>query len=313
MLLECDYSDFARNNPFPTSLSRVCGKATNHQFADVSMDYPKPDEDSLPELFELLDESVEDVERILRRYFEIEDRDGHEVVVFGEADVEDYHEALCDETEEMVAFTMKVTGLTRRVFARKYGIDGVDRVKNLSPEGVRESEKTQKLAEAAHEQMPEEMYLETALYTFYKKWEVSRRRKLRRQYEDVILERLREEGYPAVKDETLDGKPDIAIPGDGPLEVLGEVRAIDIDDFQKRAKNFRDEAKAAKRNYPGTKFIVVAEMPEHQLARRREELRETILSGEVDFVAFQDEMDDLFDTLEEWDVTKEAVQSELPT
>ncbi|MFP9060993.1 hypothetical protein ACLI4R_10730 [Natrialbaceae archaeon A-chndr2] len=289
------------------------GKATTPQNTNVFMDYPRPDEESLPELFELLDETVEDVERILRRHFEIREQDGHEVIVFEDAEVEDFHRTICDETDAMVAFYMKLTGLTRRVFARKYGIDGVDRIKNLSDDGVRESEKTQALAEAAHSLMPDQLYLETALYAFYKMWEVNQRRNIRRQYEDVILNRLREEGYPATKNEKLKGKPDIVIPDDGSLEVLGEVRAIDIDDFQKRAKNFRDEAEAAKRNYPGTKFVVVAEMPEHQLARRREELRETILEGQIDFVVFQDEMDELFDTLDEWDVTRERVQSELPS
>lgn len=277
------------------------------------MDYPKPDEDSLPELFDLLDKTVNDVERVLRKHFEIEEQDGHEVILFSEAEVKDYHNTICEETDAMVPFYMKLTGLTRRVFARKYGIDGVDRVKTLSDEGVRESEKTHALADAAHTLMPEEMYLETALYTFYKMWEVNQRRNIRRQYEDVILERLRDKGYPAVKDETLDGKPDIAIPENGPLEVLGEVRSIDIDDFQKRAKNFKDEAREAQQNYPGTRFVVVAEMPEHQLERRREGLRETILEGEIDLVVFQDEMDELFDTLDEWDVTRETIQSELPT
>lgn len=128
----------------------------------------------------------------------------------------------------------------------------------------------------------------------------------------MILERLRDEGYAAAKDEKIPGKPDIAIPVTGPpYEVLGEVRAIDIDDFQKRAKNFRDEAAAARGNFPEAKFVAVAKMPMHQLDRRREELRSGVEAGNIDLVVFQDEIDVLFDAFEEWGVRKRPEQTTL--
>lgn len=283
--------------------------STRYRFALADMDFPKPDEDILPDLFEHLDEQVEIVEQTLRQHFLIENRHGHEIVVFGAADKEDFLEALYENPETMVPFFMKITGLARRVFARVYGVDHIDQMKGWEQKDLRKTEKGQTMAEAVNELLPDKMYLETALFSFYKMWEADKRRTFRREYEAVILERLRDKGYPAKKDETIKGKPDIAIPATTPYEVLGEVRAIDIDDFQKRAKNFRDEATEAKQNYPRAYFVAVAEMPKHQLKRRREKLREGVEAGNIDLVVFQDEMDLLFDTLEEWGIRKQPQQT----
>lgn len=275
------------------------------------MDYPQPDQNLLPKLYEHLDSQVEIVERTLRQHFNVESSSGHEVILFEEASQEDYLEALYEEPEAMVPLFMKLTGLTRRVFGRVYGIEHIDGIKKWKTKDLRETEKGQTFAEAVRDLMPEKLYLETVLYMFYKFWETDRRRSFRRDYEEVILERLQEVGYPAVKDETIKGKPDIAIPRSEPYEVLGEVRAIDIDDFQKRAKNFRDEAESAKDRYPNTRFVAVAKMPKHQLDRRREELRSGLEAGNIDLVVFQDEMHIFFDRLATWGVSKEPIQSTL--
>lgn len=276
------------------------------------MDFPQPDVDLLPDLFDYLDEQVETVESTLREHFTIEDREGHEIIVFADATEQDFLNALYAESELMVPFFMKLTGLTRRVFARVYGIDHIDQMKGWSQKDLRDTEKGQTFAEACNELLPGEMYLETALFSFYKSWEADKRRTFRREYESVILDRLRDAGYAAAKDETIEGKPDIVIPVTGPpYEVLGEVRAIDIDDFQKRAKNFRDEAVVAKENFPDAKFVAVAKMPKHQLERRREDLREGLEAGNINLVVFQDEMDVLFDTFKEWGVEKRPEQTTL--
>lgn len=275
------------------------------------MDYPQPDKNLLPNLFSHLDESVSTLERILRNHFRIDDRGGHEIIVWRDAHKQDYLDALYANPEIMVPAMMKITGLTRRVFARVYGIDHVDNIKNWSTKDFRETERGKALAKAIHDLMPEQMYLETALYVFYKSWENDKRRTFRRDYEEVILERLRDVGYPATKDESIEGKPDIAIPDTKPYEVLGEVRAVDIDDFQKRAKNFRDEAALAHDNYPDARFVVVAKMPKHQLDRRREELREGLEKGHIDLVIFQDEMHIFFDRLATWGIEKKPVQTTL--
>lgn len=138
------------------------------------MDVPKPDINLLPDLFEYLDKQAETVEVTLRENFTIEDRDGHEIIVFEDATRENYLNALYEESEVMVPFFMKLTGLTRRVFARREGIDHIDLMKGWSQKGLRETEKGQTFAKACKELMPPEMYLETALFSFYKSWEVDK-------------------------------------------------------------------------------------------------------------------------------------------
>jgi hypothetical protein len=275
------------------------------------MEFPQPDKNLLPTLYEHLDEMVEVVEETLREHFRVENRGGHEVIVFKEADRRDYLDAMYEEPKAMVPLFMKLTGLTRRVFGRVYGIEHIDGIKKWKQKDLRETEKGRTFAKAVHDLMPDELYLETVLFMFYKFWETDKRRSFRRDYEEVILERLQEVNYPAVKDETIPGKPDIAIPESPPYEVLGEVRAVDVDDFQKRAKNFRDEAESAKERFTGAKFVAVAKMPPHQLDRRREELREGLDTPNIDLVVFQDEMHLFFDRLATWGIEKTPRQTTL--
>ncbi len=276
------------------------------------MDYPKPGADLLPNLYDHLDQQVEIAEHVLRAHFEIEARDGHEIILFCQSTTQNYLDAMYDEPETMVPFFMKMTGLTRRVFGRVYGIGHVDHIKKWSQKDLRKTERGQALADAVDSLMPPEMYLETALYTFYKMWEKDKRPSFRREYENVVIDQIQRAGYSVTKDEKIFGKPDLAIPSSPPYEVLGEVRSLDMDDFQKRVKNFKSEAQAAKRNYPKARFIVVAKIPQHQLEEKRENLRRMIIdTGDIDLVIFHDEMDKLFDTLSRWGVPKQSVQSKL--
>jgi len=50
-------------------------------------------------------------------------------------------------------------------------------------------------------------------------------------------------------------------------------------------------------------------MPKHQLDRRREELRDGVEAGNIDLVVFHDEIELLFDTLEDWGVEKTPQQT----
>jgi len=270
------------------------------------MEYPKASEGILPGVYDLLDDHVARVEMTIPQYFEIEERGEAEVIRFDRADERDFLEAMYTDPEVMVPFFMKLAGVPTREFERVYGIADVDRIKGWSKKDLRESERGNELADALDDLLPDEMYLETALYTFYMMWENDQRRHQRSDYEAVVREYLADKGIPVKKDESLPGKPDFVVPKDQPYRVIGEVRALHRKDFRKRNKNFDSEATKAKQNFPDSKFVVVARFPQNQIDNQRELLRSEVkgINEQIDAVFFPDEMDALIQQLEEWGVER---------
>mgnify|MGYP006268812561 CR=1 FL=1 len=280
------------------------------------MEYPKASEDLLPDLYDKLDDAEATAERVIRDYFEIEDSDGHDVILFGEADEDVFLEAMYADPPVMVPFFMKISGLPSREFERVYGIANVDAMKGWTRKDLRESEEGEVFAEALVNVLPDYMYVETALYTYYMLWENDQRRHQRAKYEEVVREQLAENGYPNRKGEDLPGKPDVVIPPSKPYKVLAEVRDMHRKDFRKRNKNFDSEARAAKQNFPNAKFVVVAKFPKLQVEDNREGIRDMVMDlnpDDIDAVIFPDEFDHFYGLLQEWGVEHQEVteQAEL--
>lgn len=281
------------------------------------MDFPKASEDLLPDLYERLDEASDTAESVLKKYFLME-RDGSaRAVVFEEATEDDFLEAMYEAPEVMVPFFMKISGLPSREFERVYGVKNVDAMKTWTQKDLRDSEKGQVFAEVLTRVLPDRLYLETCLYTFYLMWENDQRRHQRAKYEEVVRDRLDEAGFPNRKGEDLDGKPDLVLPPNKPFKVIGEVRDMHRKDFRKRNKNFDSEARRAKENFSDAKFVVVAKFPKHQIEDNRRELRDMVLDlnpDDIDAVIFPDEFERFYELLEDWNVnrTTPTEQAELP-
>jgi hypothetical protein len=273
------------------------------------MEFPKASEDLLPDLYEELDEAKDVAEKVLRTHLPIVDVGEADAVAFGQATKDDFLEAMYEAPEVMVPFFMKVSGLPSREFERVYGMKNIDGMKTWTQKDLRKSEEGQVFAEALVQVLPETLYLETCLYTFYLMWENDQRRHQRAKYEEVVRERLEEAGFPNRKGGDLPGKPDIVIPQTQPFNVIGEVRDMHRKDFRKRNKNFDSEAKRAKDNFPNAKFVVVAKFPKHQIENNRRELRDIVLDlnpDHIDAVIFPDEFENFYQTLEEWGVDRKT-------
>lgn len=271
------------------------------------MEFPKASEDLLPELYEKLDAAIETVEEVLHLHFRIVNEGDSKVVIFGQATKADFLEAMYEAPEVMVPFFMKISGLPSREFERVYGLKNVDAMKAWTQKDLRESEEGDVFAEALIQVLPERLYLETCLYTFYLMWENDQRRHQRAKYEEVVRERLEEAGFPNRKGEDLPGKPDVVLPKSRPFKVIGEVRDMHRKDFRKRNKNFDSEARRAKANFPDAKFVVIAKFPKHQIDSNRQGLREMVLDlnpDNIDAVIFPDEFDRFYELLEEWGVNR---------
>jgi hypothetical protein len=276
------------------------------------MDFPKASEEILPEVYELLDDQAERAERVLRRHFETVDRGEAEVIKWGEATSKDFAEAMYADPPVMIEFFKKISGLPSREFDRVYGIGDLERMKGWTRKDLRETERGQTFAKAMDEVLPDEMFLDTAMYTFYQMAENDQRRHVRSNYENVVLEELKKAGVPAKKDESIEGKPDIAIPEAEPYDVLGEVRALHSKDFKKRVKNFDSEARSAKEAFPEARFVVFAKFPPHQIEKEGEYLRETIkqVNDHIDAVYFHDEINEFVEQVEKWGVDRDATTQE---
>jgi hypothetical protein len=280
------------------------------------MDFPKASEDLLPDLYEELDDAADTAESVLQDRFQVENKSSTQIVLFGQATEDDFLEAMYEAPEVMVPFFMKISGLPTREFERVYGVENVDRIKGWTQKDLRDSEEGNVFAEALTQVLPDRLYLETCLYTFYLMWEKDQRRHQRAKYEKVVRERLEEAGFRNRKGEDLPGKPDIVLPPDKPFKVIGEVRDIHRKDFRKRNKNFDSEARRSKENFPDAKFVVVAKFPKHQIENNRRELREMVLDlnpDDIDAVIFPDEFERFCDLLEDWGVNRTPTeQTELP-
>lgn len=267
--------------------------------------YPKPNIEELPELYDDLDELIREAESALRDHFNIKkEKDNGEKVIFADASKEDFLEALWEDSEVMVPFFQKIAGLPDREFERLYGYSNIGSLRDRKTD-FRGEEKAVTFAEALEELLPDELYLETPLYTFIKMWENDQRRHRRAEYEDEVRTFLKKQGYSAFKGNKLPGEPDVVIPESPPYEVIGEVRVIQPRDYQKRFKEFGSEARSARINFSDIKFIAIANLPLHDVRNRREKLRESIhkaSAADIDAVIFQDELDKLVELLKKWDI-----------
>jgi len=270
------------------------------------MEYPKASMEILPEVYDLLDDQVERVETVLRDHFRIETRGETDVIVWNAASRDDFAEAMYADPAVMVEFFKKLSGLPSREFDRIYGIGDLERMKDWKQKDLRETERGKTFAGAMKDVLPDEMYLKTALYTFYQMAENDQRRHVRANYENVVLDELADRGISAKKDESLSGKPDIVIPESPPYTVLGEVRALHSKDYRKRVKNFDSEARNAKEAFPDAHFVVLAKFPPHQIENEGEELRQGIkeANDNIDSVYFDGEIDEFVEQLEDWGVER---------
>lgn len=273
--------------------------------------YPKPNAEELPGLYDELDELLGDAETALRTHFIIEtDTCGNERVVFGEATTSDFLNALWEDSHTLMPLFQKVTGLPDREFERLYGEKNIGNLRDRKTD-FRDEEKAVRFANALIGLLPNNLALETVLFTFVKMWESDQRRHKRGQYEEYVREHLAEHGYSNFKGNTLPGEPDFVIPTEEPYEIIGEVRVIQQRDQQKRFKEFGSEARAAAVNFSEAKFVAVASVTQFNIREQREKIREEVhkaSAANIDAVVFQDELDRLIEQLNEWNITHDRLE-----
>lgn len=235
-------------------------------------------------MYEELDERLKIIEAALRERFPIvETTDGYLRVQFEAVKTEDFVEAMSDYSSVLVQFFMKVSGYSYREFHRQHGVKNILRFDGRKT-SFTDDEDAIKFGEVLAEELPEEIFLETLLYSYAKLYENDQRRFVRMHYEKEVREWLTEQGIPNQNGEHLPGKPDVVIPDSRPFKVTGEIRVYHPVDEDKRYKEFHDEAREAKENYPNAYFIVIANPGEEVIEdpQKRETLREKVDSEHID-------------------------------
>lgn len=276
------------------------------------MYYPRTSEEELPSLYEELDKRLETIEAALsERFPTAETSDGYVRVQFAAANAEDFVEAMSDYSSVLVQFFMKVSGYSYREFHRQHGVKNILRFDGRKTPFT-DDEDALSFGEVLAEELPDEIFMETLLYSYAKLYENDQRRFVRMHYEKEVREWLTEQGIPNQNGEHLPGKPDVIIPESRPFKVTGEIRVYHPVDEDKRYKEFHDEAREAKENYPDAHFIVIANPGEEVVEdpHEREELREKIASEHIDAIFFHDELEtDLLETLENWGIQRQETLS----
>lgn len=271
------------------------------------MEYPTPNDEELPQLYEDLGERLRIAEIVLRDWFPVETAEGHEVVLLAEVSETVYLDAMWEDPGVMVELFQNVTGLSDREFERVSGHRNIGGLKERKTD-FRDEEKAEAFASAVRAQLPGSMYLETLLFTYQTVWQADHRRHYRGRYEETVRERLRGAGFRVAKDESLPGKPDFVVPTESPFAAVGEVRVVVPRDYDKRFKEFGSEARKARESFPEAKFVAVANVPAYELDERRAELRAMVhdlAEAEIDTVVFQDEIDELASQFEHWGISSD--------
>ncbi|WP_331232208.1 hypothetical protein [Natronorarus salvus] len=270
------------------------------------VEYPKPNLDELPELYTDLDHLLVDVEQTLREHFEVRTKNGVDMIFFGEADQDTYLEAIHADRDTMIPFFQKIAGVPDRELERLYGVANFNRFRTRKSDFYTEEEAII-FANAMVDLLPDNLYLETPLYTFVKMWENDQRRHVRARYERDVREYLDSCGFSNFKGNSLPGEPDFVVPNTEPYEVIGEVRVIQPRDYKKRFKEFGSEARAAEIHFPNAKFVAVAHVGRQIERRNRAELRKMLYessAAEIHAAFFQDELNLLVNKLEEWGISR---------
>lgn len=276
------------------------------------VEYPRTSEEELPELYEELDEMLARIETVLREHFPTRSAGDDIKVEFAEATAEDYLDAMWADSEVMVPFFQKITGLSDREFERQFGYRNIGSKMRGRKTDFRDEEPARAFGEVLEDLFPPELYRETLLFTFVTMWENDQRRHYRARYEDTVREFLTEQGFQNFKGNSEPGEPDLVIPDSRPYEVTGEVRVIQQKDKKKRFKEFGSEARIADEHFPDARFVVVANVGRYVNEVDREGLRQEIYdeaAGPIDAIFFQDELDEFVERLQEWGVSRQSTPS----
>lgn len=269
------------------------------------MEYPQTSREELPDLYDEIDEWLRVIENSLRTHFPVYQTDSTvEIIDFANATADDWVNLIDSNRKEMTSWTQKITGFSDRELQRQHGIPNAGTKFGKRKSTIKDLDEAYEYGEILVDQIPDKLTLETCLFTWAKMYENDQRRFLRMKYEEVVLDELREMGFSARKGEDVPGQPDVVIPRNEPFQVIGEVRAYHPKDKKKRYKEFRDEAREAKRKLPDAKFVAIANPGDYVTRNDREELRAEIISDDMDGVYFHDELDEFAVDLESWGVNR---------
>jgi len=280
---------------------------------DSENQYPSPDSEILPELYEELDEAVERIEDNLKLNFEITDHSeisGY-TVHFSDADKSDFFRFLNDDVEYGLPFLLYNLGITERTSSLDHNIhsnlSSLTRLRGT----VHHKDAIQKVVDVCYDTL-EDMHIKSAIFTFRHTWVMNKRRHHRQEFESDVLEHLNENKIPARHGSHLEETPDLVIESKGGPQVVGEIRSVDVHDISVRVSEFVNEAANCAKTYSNSRFIVVIKIRggDHDLYRSVRNDLELELSSSVDGVWFAHELDELITQLENWGVCKQSFISE---
>jgi len=269
---------------------------------------PKPNYRELPSLYNDLDEMTRRIGIIL---IESDVFDSNNMLLrFDKLNKDKILDLISKDPELMVRFFVMLCGFSVRELERLHGIHDVYSL------GTSEREKFIRLAEVIRDNLKHPLYLETALYKFYKNWEEHQKRHYRgRAAEKLVIEILQKHGYSAKKIKVkCRGKIreiDCAIPPDpNNLRVAIQIRRGVLRDLVKRSKEYSSELDELMECYPSLKFVVIyliAPQDKSEIERAREIItseREGKRPYDLVILSPEEINTTLVKKLEEWNVSR---------
>lgn len=266
-------------------------------------DWPRPNIKELPGLYAQLDKMVQQAETALRNLPDHLFKRNTGIIDFGQMTKSELRELITEDPKVMVIAFTRVCGLSVREFSRIFGLKDVYKLCRSDWKG---HEDENLFVSSIKSLLPEQMHIETFLYSFYKMWEEHQKRHYRAKFEEDVRAFFQAHGYSCEK-VTHPVEVNGAIPPSDPHVVM-QIRAGVRRDLVKRAKEFGLEREESAKYFPNSKFIVVFKISPHELGRRKD-IRMTIEKHTVrpiDAILFQDELEESLKMFEDWGVPKRS-------
>ena len=241
--------------------------------------FPRPNFEEMPDFYDELDDLAGRVEKAIRKLSPKLFDEGKEIIRFSKMVEDDLRALIKADPDALVPAFTKVCGLSVRQFERLYGLKNVYKLRRLE-DWSRPTEENDKFVRAVLEQLGAlNLALETFIYTFYKAWEVDRKRFVRgKRAEEEVQKFLKKRGYDCGK-VTKPVEVDVAIPPsqDDAIKILVAipVRTGVRRDLVKRAKEFSEEYDTFTRAFRSARVLVIFRIPKHEL-HLKGEIREKI-------------------------------------
>ncbi|WP_302083758.1 hypothetical protein [Salinibaculum rarum] len=223
---------------------------------------PSPGRSQFPALYKDRDTTLAAVNHIITTFFPTIKQEAHTVVAFSELDDDGVTvlNALRREPRATLDMLLAVSGLSKEDITHDLNIASIYTIEDTS--SIHTDDRATAFAPYITDRLTTDLTKQTVLSETAAKFIRDQRRHYRGKFEEETLDFLADAGLPLRPDTEVAGQPDIAIPGDGNMAIVGEIKTGNKQDWGTRVRELRSQFEQHSKTHPEAKLILVCEFDE---------------------------------------------------